>query len=38
MGHLLSQLQNKLPVLLIGLAQQAAELAQKPRILAGTLY
>jgi len=33
-GHLLSHKQNKLSVLFIGLAQQAAELAQKSRIFA----
>jgi len=32
MGHLLSHKQNKLPVLFIGLTQQAAEFAQIPRI------
>jgi len=34
MGHLLSHKQNKLPVLFIGLTQQATKLAQKSRILA----
>jgi len=34
MSHLLSHKQNKLPVLFIGLAQQTAKLAQKPRIFA----
>jgi len=32
-GHLLSYKQNKLPVLLIGLAQQTAKLTQETSIL-----
>ncbi len=38
MGHLLSQLQNNLAILFVGFTQKAAKLAQKSRILAGTLY